>query len=168
MKMVALISALMAMSLAAQASDYEITVDRKRDPASMEKGDVEKKSSQTWAGDVKILYRPFKDSPALQGRYIVFVKRQKLGDTGNADKVDKVKGTFDVPPIKGGSSSKFSTVDVVLNKEHLAPGWRMGNGGRGIAEDSVLGIWLKLYQGQTEVANYINPTTLTSKYKWEP
>ena len=168
MKMVAFFSALMAIALTAQAGDYNIMVDRKRDPQSVEKGDIEKNSSQTWKGEVKVDYLPFKTSPNLQGRYIIFVKRQKLGDTGNADVVEQVKGSFDIPPIKGGGSAKFLTNEVVLNKTHLAPGWRMGNGGRGIAEDSILGVWVRLYQGDNQVAEYINTTTLVNKYKWEP
>lgn len=166
MKTVALVSALMAICLTAQAGDYEITVDRKREMGTSGGNNAQVKTSQNWTGEVNIEYHAFNPSPALEARYVIFVKRQKLGQAANAEDIDKVKGSFSVPSIKPGAKATFNTVDVPLFKAHMAPHWKMVEG-RQSAEDTLAGVWLRLYNGSTQVAEYINPTTLTMKYKWE-
>jgi len=35
------------------------------------------------------------------------------------------------------------------------------------AKDIILGIWVKLFDGTNEVAQYVNPPTLPTKHNWE-
>jgi len=165
MKKAALIFALVVIPMLAQASDFEITVNRKKNGLSNSAGSVVQNSSQNWTGEVNITCHAFKPFPELEARYIIFVKRQAIGQQGK-DKIEKQKGTFKVPPMKSGSTSSFLTTEVVLKQAHLAPGWVVVSGASK-AEDSVLGVWVKLLDGPKEVAEYVNPTTLTAKYKWE-
>jgi hypothetical protein len=158
--------ALAATCFTAFAGDYEITVDRKREKGGSGGNQATVKASQNWTGEVNILNRAFNASPNLTARYVIYVKRQKLGEAENAERIDKVSGTFNVPSIKGGTKASFTTIDVVLNNAHMAPGWKMVEG-RQSAQDSLVGIWLRLYNGQVQVAEYINPTTLTAKFKFE-
>ncbi len=167
--------ALAATCFTAFAGDYEITVDRKKEKGGSGGDQATVKASQNWTGEVNILNRAFKPSPDLTARYVIYVKRQRIGEAENAENVEKVTGSFNVPAMKGGAKGTFSTVDVVLNSAHAAAGWRVGQKdsdgrvtfGRQSAQDTLAGIWLRLYSGQTQVAEYINPTTLTTKFKFE-
>ena len=163
----ALVFAGMLFPLFAQAGDYEITVDRKKDAISAPKGEIRQHSSQHWTGEVKIQYHAFNPSPELEMRYIVFVKRQKIGQKLGDDQIEKVKGTTKVAAIKSGLPATCLTSDVELHEGHMAPGWRTGEGGMQKTQDAILGIWLRLYNGTTQVAEYVNPSTLATKYKWE-
>ena len=167
MKHKALVFALMFFPFLAQASDYEITVDRKKDALSAASGKYRLVSSQNWTGEVKIQNHAFKPSPDMEARYVVFVKRQKIGEKEGQDSIEKVKGTFSVATIKPGTTGIFLTSDVALHAAHMAPGWVPEEGGKETAQDTVVGIWLRLYAGTTQVAEYVNPSTLTTKFKWE-
>jgi hypothetical protein len=167
MKPMALVFAFVAIPLLAQAGDYEITVDRKKDALSAPQGEYRQVATQNWTGEVKIQNHAFNPSPELEARYIIFVKRQKIGQKQGMDQIEKVKGTTKVPAIKPGATAVCFTSDVPLHKAHMAPGWVPAEGGQQTAEDGVLGIWLKLYSGTTPVAEYVNPTTLATKFKWE-
>jgi len=158
--------ALVVIPMLAQAADYEITVERKKTGIGQAKGNVELKTSQSWTGEVKIQSHVFKPVPELEARYIIFVKRQRLGQNRGEDKIDKVKGSSKVADLKSGMTTTFLTSEVTLKQEFLAPGWIMVSGANR-AEDSVLGVWVKLFDGTKQVAEYVNPSTLTTKYKWE-
>lgn len=170
MKEKALISALIALPLLAQAGNYEITVERRKDGlANQAKGSEPiQKQSQNWVGDVKITNRAFAPSPELEARYIIFVRRQQIGSqAGASDHVEKQNGSGRIASMKPGASMNMLTSEVQLKEEKLDPGWRFKNGGIKSAQDGVIGIWLKLYNGSTEVAEYVNPTTLKLKQKWD-
>jgi len=168
MKTTSLLAALLAFPLVTQAADYVITVERKKDGQGALQGEVFQKTSQNWTGVINILHRAFKPSPDLEVRYIIFVKRQQLGQKENQELVDKVKGNAKVDSIKPGGNVTVTTSDVVLKKEQMEAGWRLAGGGRQKAEDSVSGVWVRLYDTDGNmVMEYANPTTLMQKYKWE-
>jgi len=167
MKRVALVLAMVAIPMLAQAGNFEITVERKKEGVGAPKGAVEQKISQKWTGEVKIVNRAFKPAPPLEAKYIVFVKRQQLGQKQNSDHIEKIKGAAKVSALKAGENTKILTSDVELHHQRLAAGWSYANGGSAIADDTVVGVWLRLFDGTTQVAEYMNPTSLMAKYKWE-
>jgi len=166
MKRALLALALVVIPMLAQAGDFEITVQRKKEGLTPAKGGTRLKSSQNWIGEVKVEYHAFKPSPELEARYIIFVKRQKIGQKQGEDEVEKVKGTATVA-ITPGAPTTFYTSEVALYQAHMAPGWVPREGGMQRAEDSVLGVWVKLFNGTTEVGEHVNPTTLAAKFHWE-
>lgn len=160
----------MLLPILAQAGDFEITVDRKRDalgsaqPAGRERSLV---ASQNWTGDVKIRNRGFKESPELTAQYIIFVKRQKLGQKLGSETLDRVKGSIKVGKIKSGETKTVSTSEVELRRAHMEPGWIPSEGGRESAQDAIGGIWIKLFAGTALVGEYTSASNLPTKYKWD-
>ena len=167
MKKKLLIFASMVLPILAQAGDFEITVDRKRDALSAPTGNHRLVATQNWTGDVKIRNRGFKQSPELSAQYIVFVKRQRIGQKMGSDPVERVKGTIKIAAIKSGETSTVNTSEIQLHKAHMEPGWIPAEGGRENAEDSIAGIWIKLYSGTTQVGEYTSASTIPTKYKWD-
>ena len=81
--------------------------------------------------------------------------------------MEKVKGEAKIPVLKGRESNLFLTSEVKLHQQALDGGYYYVNGGQANASDSVLGVWVKLFNGNTEVAEYVNPGTMKTKFKWE-
>jgi len=167
MKKLAFLAALVMVPMLAQAGDFLITMDRKKDGGGNMKGDVEMKTSQNWVGEIKIENLTFKPTADLELRYIIFVKRQELGQKAGMDQVDQVKGTIPVKSLQSREKASFTTSEVTLRQQALAANYRFTSGGSTKAADTVLGVWVKLFNGQTEVMEYVNPTTLKAKNKWE-
>lgn len=167
MKRIVLLAAMALLPVFVQAGDYSITMDRKKDGAGQMKGDIEKQTSQNWVGEINIENRTFKPSPELKLAYIVFVKRQELGQKEGADQVDQIRGDIKVGVLQGREKASFNTSEVTLKQQELDGGYYYRNGGRRKASDSVMGVWVKLFDGTKEVAEYANPSTIKAKNKWE-
>ena len=155
------------MPFLAQAGDFEISVQRKKDGGSQPTAGIIQKTSQNWVGDVKIENRGFKPAQDLVARYILFVKRQRAGQQQGEDQVEKIKGEYKVAELKNGASINFSTSSVKLRHQQLSGNYYFVGGGISKADDSIVGVWIKLFKGQAEVWQYVNPTTVTSKFKWK-
>lgn len=167
MKKLAFMAALVLVPMLAQAGDFLISLDRKKDGTGQMKGDIEKATSQNWVGDIKIENLTFKPTAELELRYIIFVKRQELGQKAGMDQVDQVKGTVKVGILQSREKANFSTSEVTLRQQQLDAHFYYKSGGIQKAVDTVMGVWVKLYSGETELMEYVNPTTLKAKNKWE-
>jgi hypothetical protein len=168
MKNKLIVLALMFLPLLAQAADYEITVNRKKEGYNQSHEGNIQQTSQNWTGEIKIVNHAFKASPDIEVKYIIFVKRQDLGKkSDSADHVEKIKGSTKVTSIKPGAVAVATTQEVKLRGGKLDPNWVFANGGIEKSDDGVLGIWVRLYQGTTQIAEYVSPTTLKGKQKWD-
>ena len=167
MKRAGLILAMIVMPLLAQAGDFEITVQRKKDGVGQLKGEIEQKASQKWSGEIKVENRGFKPSPAMTAKYIIFVRRQELGQKAGSDHFDQIKGTVEIAALKTGESASGYTSEIDLRHQSLEAGWHFRSGGSAKVEDGISGIWVKLFQGEKAVGEYINPPNVSAKFKWE-
>jgi len=166
MKRMALVLALVVIPMLAQASDYEVTMDQKKDAPSEPNSGPRVKTSRKWSGTVKINCHTPKTSSELEVRYIIFVKWEHIGQKG-PDTIEQVKGNSKVTALKLGSSTTVPTSEITLNQGHMGPGWRPREGGATFTQDGVVGVWIKLFDGTTQVAEYVDPTNLPEKNKWE-
>ena len=154
-----------------QAGDIKVgTAVRKRVDAVAAKpgapGD-ERTSSEKWRYEVQIVNGGFKAAPALKAKYIVFVQRQELGGKAGTDPVEKSKGEADVAALLSHGTGSFTTNEILLKGGSLVGEYHFRNGGRVKVQDVIQGIWIKLFDGTTEVCDYANPRTITGRNKWE-
>ncbi len=170
MKSASLICALLLAPLIAQAGDFQITINRRKGDtmhkAAAQEGGRNKASEDAFY-EVTVTNQSFKPAPALEARYILFVERQELAKKVGSGKVEKTKGTAPIAALEPHASANFTTTSVTLREQSLSGNYIYESGGRVKAKDSLVGVWIKLYNGNTEVGEYINPTTLSSKNKWE-
>lgn len=163
-----------------RAGDLQVTAQRRRTDNShtntqykshpQKDGMAEtSKADEKWQYTVKVANESFIPSPALQAQYIIFIQRQNLGakTSGVADSVEKVKGSAPVAAINAHSDTSFETSEVSLRQQSLMGGWVYTNGGRIKATDSIEGIWVRFMDGDKQVAEYVNPSNLSSKFQWE-
>jgi len=116
---------------------------------------------------VNVTNRSFSPMPELEARYIIFVERQQLGAKKGTEQVEKITGKESVAGMPAKGSTVFNTQAVKLREQSLSGNWIYSNGGRLKATDSIIGIWIKFFDGDTEVEEYVNPTTLANRHKWE-
>jgi hypothetical protein len=102
------------------------------------------------------------DLAELTVDYVMFVERQKLGEKKGSEMVERVPGTAKL----GALSKKPETVttgEVTLKASNVVGNYIYSNGGRIKAEDSLIGIWVRVSQGGTIIGEYALPSTLINR-----
>lgn len=148
------------------AGVLEVSTSRKKEnatPVKM-KGDFHTSSEQVYY-KVAVKNGPMKPFPPLTAKYIVFVERQKVGEKMGSEIIEKLTGTAQVGELPKGGKAEFQTLTITLNQTGLGNGYvAFTSGGRIRAQDSIKGIWIKFFDGDQEVDEYANPSTLTKRY----
>jgi len=167
MKNLLLVGVLFTFPLMTFAEDFQISVERKKTfmPEKGEKG-VER-SIHRWRGEIKIENKMKTPSSELVAKYIVFVNRQTLGQKARGDTFEQVKGAATVPAINKMEATSVVTEEVTLHRAHVSPGFHLTKGGQAITNDSITGVWVKLFSGEKEVAESTNPPSLKARFKFE-
>jgi hypothetical protein len=105
--------------------------------------------------------------PDLEVRYSIFVDRQRIGEKADVDHPQRIKGRQKIEPIKSLGEGIATTKDVGLKQSNLSGGYYYANGGRISAKDAIKGIWVRVYHGDAMIAEYVNPSTIQAREKWE-
>ena len=104
---------------------------------------------------------------SLRGEYILFVKVDTVGDSQGDGRLKRSrhKITFDPIPIGGRVSARTET--ITARKTDLAPGLIWRSSGDDKTRDTLHGIWLRVYQGDTLVLEEAKPGTLSATENWD-
>jgi len=145
----------------------EVSADRKRlefDAGKPVGEGRDSKSTEKYVYEVKVQNRTFGDVPTLDVQYLIFVERQKLGETKDKDTVDRITGTAKVPPLNRKAMVQTATTnEIVLARQALVGDYYYANGGRRKVADNVLGVWVKVLNEGKVIAEYTNPSTVTKR-----
>jgi hypothetical protein len=110
---------------------------------------------------VKISNTSFmKDAPPLMAKYRIFVKRDNGLKNPREEKPVRISGEAAVPAVKSGEKYSFQTGPVKLVKAALDPRFYYRNHAQQSTADKLVGIWLRLFQGDKMVAEYALPASL--------
>jgi hypothetical protein len=159
----------------ADNSDLNITVEKKRieqpsDHALKKESGDETKKSEQWGYTVTIENQGFKALSNLQVKYIIYSKHEQLGIKGPPRKATKT-GDYTITSLDSLGKTSFDTDSVKLNHAALVGpmgGYSyFGNGAKPTADDSLTGIWIRVYQGGNLFAEYAYPAGLTSSEQWQ-
>lgn len=165
-----LVGGTLALGLQASAFDkVQITAERKRDEADRAKAVGEgqiSKASEKVVYNVTVKNTTFNDLSALQVEYIVFVERQRVGQKRDQENVSRIGGTETVAALARQGSTVLTTKEVQLNHSNLTAGWYYANGARTKAEDSVVGVWIRVSENGQMIGEYMSPPTVKNR-GWE-
>lgn len=100
------------------------------------------------------------DVPELTAKYRIFVLRDDGMKNPRDVKPERVVGEVAVPAIAHGGTGSFETSSVKLKRTTLDPGYYYINQKRSATTDKLDGIWIRLYQGDRMVAEYLSSSTL--------
>lgn len=128
-------------------------------------GGSKAKDSEKDFFEVKVENQTLGDLSQIKVDYVIFVERQKLGQKMDQPlKVDRVSGTRSIDMLTNREPKTVNTDEFTLAKQNLVGGWTYDNGGRIRAEDSVVGVWVRVSSADGQViGEYTNPPTVTRR-----
>ena len=121
---------------------------------------------EKWEYQISVANKSFKPIPATEVKYIIFFKRQMIG-MKTAPRLARLSGSATLQEIPGNQTAQFTTKLVELKKEFINGNYYFANGAKSNAEDSIIGIWVRLYQNGKLFSEFVRPPSLTAKEKWE-
>jgi hypothetical protein len=169
MKRVLLLVGLLLAPWIAEANSFNISVARKKADARLAKPTAEggvSEKSETFFYEVSVANKAFKPSEPVTAKYIVFVERQEVGEKPGSEQIEKIKGEGEIAAMKAQGKESLNTKEVTLREKAIVGNYIFVSGGRLKSRDTLVGVWVKLFQGDTEVGEFVNPTTLANKHKW--
>lgn len=101
-----------------------------------------------------------KNAPALVAKYRVFVKRDDGKKNPREVKPQRISGEAVIPAVKSGEKYAFEIAPVKLMKAALDPRFYYANHAQQSTADKLVGIWLRLFEGDKMVAEYALPPSL--------
>ena len=69
-------------------------------------------------------------------------------------------GSFSIDFLKPREKKSFSTNPIELNKSDLVGHWHYESGAKPNAQDTLVGLAVRVYQGGQQFAEFANPSTL--------
>jgi hypothetical protein len=69
-------------------------------------------------------------------------------------------GSFSIDDLKPHEKKSFSTNPVELNKSNLVGHWHYESDAKPNAQDTLVGLAMRVYQGGQQFAEFANPSTL--------
>ncbi len=152
---------------AAQTVDLKITAVPKieKDKASLNRNTATTVSKGFYKVTLKNL--SMMDAvPELRVNYRLFLRR----DDGKKNPRDlpmiKENGEATVTGIPRSGLFTFDTRSVTLHSHSIEPGYYYTSGARGASKDELVGIWIKVFHGSMEIAEYALPGSLTKDQKF--
>jgi hypothetical protein len=118
-----------------------------------------------WNYEVTVENKTFRPMPAVEVRYMIFYKTEELGSKA-PPKQSHETGAFSFETLASHDKKSLTTNTVELKKSHLSGAWYYAGGERVKAEDTLAGVWVRVYQAGQQVGEYANPSVLM-KEQWE-
>jgi len=165
---------MVAQMARAADGDVTITCEKKRvdsGASAIRKPSDKTTRTETYAFTVTVENQTFKPLQNLDAKYIIFYKHEQLGVKGPARKETKT-GDFTIASIDSLAKASFDTDTVNLTRAALIGSdpdsyEYFSNGAKPTAEDSITGIWVRLYKDGNLFAEYAYPAGLTSSETWQ-
>lgn len=123
------------------------------------------RAKERWAYDVTVENKTFKDLSGLEMKYVIFFNKEKLA-ARDAAASRRRSGSLTIGSLKPREKKSFTTDSIELDSARLASDFYYADGGRQKAQDTLGGLWVRVYQNGQQVGEYANPSTLT-KERWE-
>ncbi|MFL6515615.1 MAG: hypothetical protein ACJ8M1_11395 [Chthoniobacterales bacterium] len=122
-------------------------------------------TKEHWHYEVTVENRTFKEIDNLEVKYAIFYKQEKLGVKA-APTAQHQNGSFTIAALKPHEKKSFTTDAIELAKSNLVGNWIYSSGAKPNAQDTLVGLALRVSQNGQQFADYANPSTL-GKEKWD-
>jgi len=169
---ITLLAALFGLTPVAHAgnSDVDITCTAKKTDDGDAGGDKNEggvsSSSEKWGYAVTIENKAFNALTNLEVKYVIFYKQEQIGSKGAA-RVQRLSGSNTINTILPHEKGSFTSDSVELKKSVLNGNYIFSNGGKPKSEDTLTGIWIRIYQNGNLFAEFIKPPSLSNKEKFD-
>jgi len=157
-----------APALFAGLSDFDFTSEAKVQDRSVSNKSDRQIRDERWAYNVVVWNKSAKDYGKLEFRYIIFRKQAMAGSKSGGYK--RVRSTGSVKAsleLKSHDKFTFTTDAVDLKKSQLQGGWTYANGAPPRTYDGLEGIWIRVFDGDKQVGEFVSPQGLDQKERWD-
>ena len=158
---------ILAPSAGAGSFDLEIHCTPKKIDQQNDKGSDggANRTKEHWVYEVTVENKTFKDLTNLEVKYSTFFTQEQLGVKASPAPHHQT-GTYTIQALKSHAKVAFSTDPIELNKSNLVGNWIYSSGAKPNAQDTLVGLAVRVFQNGQPFAEYANPSTL-SREKWE-
>ena len=116
-------------------------------------------TKEHWVYDLTIENKTFKELTNLDLKYVIFFTQERLGVKADPTRRQQ-SGNFSIDSLKSHEKKSFSTNPVELNKSNLVGHWHYESGAKPNAQDTLVGLAVRVFQGGQQFAEFANPSTL--------
>jgi hypothetical protein len=166
-------TAVWMLALVARAGDADVDVScqpKKIEDRVTGRQFNEESKTQKWGYSVTVENKTFKPLAQLEVKYIIFYKHEQLGIKGPPQK-KQISGSHTISEVPSNDKVSFDTDAVELTKAALLSslgGYTyFANGAKLKTDDSLTGIWIRIYQNGALFTEFANPSELPDREKWE-
>lgn len=161
-----------------QAKDVLIEVSRtkfdtrkKKEESKLTDGRIIKDgrtvTEEDWGYNITLRNQTSAPIEGLRAEYILFVKKDVPDGHVDKNKLKRTKGSLTFTSIAPGARATERTDAVVARSVKLADGIVFaGSDGDDRMRDTLVGAWLRIYQGDRLVIEQASPGSLSSTEKW--
>lgn len=126
-------------------------------------------TEEDWGYGITLRNTTTRPIESLRAEYILFVKVDAAGDDAarGDGRLKRTRRSLTFDPIPVGGRVTARTESITARKRELASGIVWSGSGDTKTRDTLHGIWLRIYQGDTLVLESASPGTLATTEKWE-
>jgi hypothetical protein len=150
----------------AGTTQIAVAVNPKKDSGEKKKAGNVTEETTLFQYAVKLTNKSFAAVSGLTVQYRVFIRTDEGKGSVSQQKLKREEFTAAIPNIPNNGTYSFDTEAVTLHKATLDGGWTYTDGKRNKSADKIVGVWIRIFQGDKVVGEYVNPSTLTSKEKF--
>lgn len=124
-------------------------------------------TEEQWVYEVTVENRGFNEVRGLEIEYRVFVFDDRGRGSDHRVPLKKSAGTTTIEALPRSGKTTFQTEPQRIVKSQLNPDWVYTDGTSPRITDRLKGIWIRVKQNGQQVAEWMNPSTLNDKERWE-
>ncbi len=126
-------------------------------------------TEEDWGYSVTLRNTTTRPITGLRAKYILFVKVATADDTAPREdnRLKRTRGRLAFDPVPQSGKVTVRTESITAVKRELADGIIWNSSGDTKIRDTLHGIWLRVYQGDTLVVESALPGTIATSQRWD-
>jgi hypothetical protein len=117
-------------------------------------------TTEQWGYDIALTSKTMRPATEIRVEYQLYIRQAKLGQTPSSQPLKNRPGTKTIAKLDAGGKSSFKTDSAAARQVKLLPGYVWKETGRGEdVSDKLEGIWVRVFQGTTMIAEYASSET---------
>jgi hypothetical protein len=146
--------------------DLEVSTWRVRKGAERSETQSTKNIEEEWCYKVSIANKSRADFNNLSVEYRVFFREDIIRKSNEQPPLQSDAGRISIGHLAARDEVQLVTNAIVLDVSQLKIGWKYRGTGKRRVEDSLEGIWLRIFSDGELVKEYPSPTDLPRRQSW--
>lgn len=123
-------------------------------------------SEEDWGYTITLKNNTGRPVEGLRADYILYTRVDEIKNTGRQPKTRAKAFSLRLEPVPPGARSSAKTEPVITRETQLRGGMEWRGTGDSDTRDTLVGIWIRVYQGDKLVLESASPSSLSTTEKW--